>query len=209
MPAPLIGYTSLVSGGLQVKLRLLALSLLCAALATGVARATIVIPPTFEQLVSNAKLIFAGEAIDLQSSWEPRPDGGRAIVTQVTLRVEDVWKGSVGAVTQLQFLGGTIDGLTLAVSDMPSFRLGQRDVLFVGDTVRVMSPLVGFMHGRVRIERELATGIDRVRTFDGRSLGSTADLGGLRPPSFEPITPMRLADFKAAVLGRLALGRAR
>ena len=189
--------------------RLIPLTLVCTVLFAAGVGATTVIPPTFDELVSRAKLIFSGEVMNLQSAWEPRPNGGRAIVTFITFRVDDVWKGSVGAVTQLKFLGGTVDGMTIEVSDMPEFRLGQRDVLFVGDTVRVVSPLVGFMHGRVRIDRELATGVDRVRTFDGRSLGSPADIGGFRPPSFEPVTPMRLSDFKAAVVGRIAAARAR
>ena len=121
----------------------------------------------------------------------------------------DVWKGAASPVTQLEFLGGTIEDLTMEVVDSPRFALGQRDVLFVGNTTQVVSPLVGLMHGRLRIERDAASGVDRVRTFDGRLLGSVAELGAARPPALTAITAMRLSEVKAAVLGRVAAGGGR
>ena len=90
------------------------------------------------------------------------------------------------------------------------FRLGQRDVLFVGSEFRSVSPLVGFMHGRMRVERDTVSGIDRVRTFDGRALGSSAQIGPQRVvPSLASITPMRLSDLESAVRSRAAAARQR
>ena len=106
-------------------------------LGTGVANSTTVIAPTFTELVSKANLIFVGQVASVRAIWETTPQG-RAIITIVTFRVEDVWKGSVGAMTQLEFLGGTLDGMTLDVVGMPNFTVGQRDVLFVGDTVKTI-----------------------------------------------------------------------
>jgi len=186
--------------------RLLPLSLICTLLMAGVARSTTVIPPTFESLVSSANTIFVGEVMNVQSAWVSTRQG-RAIKTYVTFRVEDVWKGSVGAVTQLEFLGGTVDGTTMEVVGMPTFRDGQRGVLFVSGE-RAVSPLVGFWHGRLRIERD-HTGVDRVRTHDGRSLGHPAELGPQRPSYMLSITPMRLSDLETAVRGRVLAGRAR
>jgi hypothetical protein len=188
--------------------RLVPLALVCTLLGTGVANSTTVIAPTFTELVSKANLIFVGQVASVRAIWEPTPQG-RAIITIVTFRVEDVWKGSVGAMTQLEFLGGTLDGMTLDVVGMPNFTAGQRDVLFVGDTVKTMSPLVGFMHGRFRVERDLASGVDRVRTHDGRSLPDVGEIGANRPPSFLSMTPMRLAAFEAAVAGQISAARVR
>jgi hypothetical protein len=156
--------------------RLVLLGLLCALLPPRAATSTVVNPPSFDDLVAGARSIFVGEVIGRRAIWDSSPEG-RSIVTLVTFRVEDVWKGTVAPVTQLEFLGGTIDDITFEVSGVPVFRLGQRDVLFVGANPRAMSPLVGFMHGRLRIERDRLSGFDRVRTFDGRSLASTADIG--------------------------------
>ena len=188
--------------------RLVPFALVCTLLGTGVANSTTVIPPTFSELVSKASLIFVGQVANVRAVWENTPQG-RAIITLVTFRVEDVWKGQSGAMTQLEFLGGTLDGMTLDVVGMPNFTVGQRDVLFVGDTVRTMSPLVGFMHGRFRVERDLASGIDRVRTHDGRSLPDVNEIGSNRPPAFLSMTPMRLSGFKAAVTGEMSAGRLR
>lgn len=183
--------------------RLSLLIMVCLLAAASVARATTVIPPTFDQLVAEAKTIFVGEVISQRAVMD-NSSQGRSIHTIVTFRVEDVWKGSLGVVTQLEFLGGTVDDLTMDVAGMPQFSVGQRSVLFVGSTVRSASPLVGFMHGRFRIERDLQSGVDRVRTFDGQSLGSTASLGIQRTPSLTSVTAMRLTDFATAVRTRVS-----
>lgn len=187
--------------------RLFLLSLMFTALMAGPAHSTTVIPPTFESLVTLARTIFVGEAIDVRAEWIATPQG-RAIRTHVTFKVEEAWKGAVGAVTELEFLGGTIGGTTMEVVGMPAFREGQRSVLFVSPEVRTASPLVGFYHGRLRIERD-ASGVDRVRTHDGRSLGQPAELGAHRSNYMLSVTPMRLADLESAVRGRVLAGIAR
>lgn len=189
--------------------RLFPLTVVGIVAAAGVARSTTVIPPTFDALVSGASTIFVGQVINTRSDWETTRTG-RSIVTLVTFRVEDVWKGQLGAVTQLEFMGGEIGDLGMRVEGIPVFRLGQRDVLFVGSTVRAVSPLVGFMHGRMRVERDTLSGVDRVRTFDGRALGSVAQIGGQRAaPSLASIAPMRLTDLASAVRSRIGAARQR
>lgn len=181
--------------------------MVCTLAAAGVARSTTIITPSFEALVSGANTIFVGEVMDVRAHWESTP-GGRAIVTLVTFRVEDVWKGNAGAVTQLAFLGGEIGEVGMEVHGMPKFRMGQRDVLFVSGEARRISPLVGLMYGRMRVERDTASRVDRVRTHDGQALGSVAQIGPQRAaPSLVSITPMRLSDLEAAVRSRLGGAR--
>jgi hypothetical protein len=179
--------------------RLAPLSVICTLVFAGVAGSTTVIPPTFDALVAGASTIFVGEVMDQRAYWVTTPNG-RAIRTQVVFRVEDVWKGSAGAVTQLDFLGGSIDGITMEVVGMPTFNDGQRNVLFVA-SARAVSPLVGFMHGRLRVERDFF-GVDRVRTNDGRSLGGVSEIGPLRANPLLSITPMRLSELASAVKAR-------
>lgn len=186
--------------------RLLSLSLICTLVFAGVASSTTVIPPSFDAMVSGANTIFVGEVVNTQAIWISTPRG-RAIKTLVDFRVEDVWKGSSGAVTRLEFLGGTIGEATMEVVGMPTFTLGQRAVLFVSPQ-RTVSPLVGFMHGRLRVERDFS-GVDRVRTHDGRSLGGINEIGPTRPSYMLSITPMRLSDLASAVKSRSISGRAR
>ena len=186
--------------------RLLALSLIGTLALAGRAGSTTVIPPSFDALVSGANTIFVGETIGRRAIWVSTPRG-RAIRTQVTFKVDDVWKGAAGAVTQLDFLGGTIGETTMEVIGMPAFDVGQRSVLFVAPA-RQVSPLVGFMHGRLRIERDHA-GVDRVRTHDGRALGHLSEIGPQRPGFMLSITPMRLSELAAAVKTRVSSANAR
>ena len=186
---------------LNPKRQLLPLSLCGTLLMASAASSTTVIPPTFASLVADANTIFVGEAIDVRSEWIATRRG-RAITTRVVFRVEDVWKGAAGAVTQLEFLGGSVGDVTMDVAGMPQFREGQRSVLFVSGEVKSVSPLVGFYHGRMRVERDL-NGVDRVRTYDGRALGSPNDVGAGKANNTLAAAPMRLADLEAAVRSRV------
>jgi hypothetical protein len=181
--------------------------ILCvSALLAGVvaASSTTVIPPTFDELVSQAQVIFQGEVADRRSEWETTAQG-RSIITRVTFSVANVLKGQAGAAVQLTFLGGTIDGTTLTVSDMPQFLVGDRDVLFVSPDLHSVSPLVGFVHGRFRIVRDAVTGADEVRTHDGQRFGSgqsTAPLrlsGALQTPG-----ALALTEFQSLVRQKVA-----
>jgi hypothetical protein len=185
--------------------RLLALSLICTLVFAGGAGSTTVIPPTFDALVGSASTVFVGEAVAVRARWASSPQG-RAIITDVTFRVEDVWKGNVGAVTMLEFMGGTIDGVRMEVVGMPEFSVGDRSVLFVSGE-RSVSPLVGFMYGRMKVERDFS-GVDRVRTHDGRSLGNTAQFGRNRPSYMLSINAMRLSELASQVRARASAGRA-
>jgi hypothetical protein len=187
--------------------RLPALSLIATLLTAGDARATIVIPPTFEALVAGASTIFVGDVIDVRSQWIATRDG-RAIITRVTFKVEEVWKGAAGAITELEFMGGTVGGMTMEVVGMPQFTAGQRSVLFVSGAAKRVSPLVGFYHGRMRVEKD-HSGVDRVRTYDGRPLADPAGAGASHTHSLTAAAPMRLSDLEAAVRHRMIAGRQR
>ena len=81
-------------------------------------------------------------------------------------------------------------------------------MLFVSGEAKSVSPLVGFWHGRMRVERD-PYGVDRVRTEDGRSLGTTDQITASKANHMALITPMRLADLETAVRTRVLAGRAR
>jgi hypothetical protein len=94
----------------------------------------------------------------------------------------------------------------MEVVGMPAFHEGQRSVLFVSGQAKSISPLVGFFHGRMRVEKD-PYGVDRVRTYDGRSLGSPNEVGANKASYM--VTPMRLSDLESAVRGRVQAARAR
>jgi hypothetical protein len=163
------------------------------------ADATTIIPVSFQDLVRTADTIFVGEVVEQHAEWENSRDG-RSIITVVTFNVARVLKGRAGLATQLTFLGGTIDDATLQVGGMPQFHVGDRDMIFTGPaSERLISPLVGFAQGRIRIDRDARTGVDRVRRFDGAAFTATSALGQPRSTSLSLVDSMSLADFESEV----------
>jgi hypothetical protein len=192
-------------------------TLVLAAVAFGTlnfAEATTVIPPTFDQLVDEAELIFQGTCTDVKSQWVGE-GGERHIVTYVTFKVEDALKGTPGDSYTIRMLGGTVDGTTMEVTDTPKFKVGKRDILFVQQNGKQFVPLVGIMHGRYRVEQDQATGHEVILDDHGRGVSDVAKLGkgehiapggvasaaaSAAGASEQALTP---ADFKAAIKAKL------
>lgn len=137
--------------------------------------ATTVIPPSFDELVSRAEMIFQGKVTDVRSEWTGE-GAQRHIMSYVTLKVEDAIKGNPGSTVTLRMLGGTVGGETMEVSDAPKFKVGDRDILFVENNGTQFVPLVGIMHGRFRVKKDTA-GQDAVFTNEGSPLSDLTQLG--------------------------------
>jgi len=185
------------------KLRYLALGV-CLFFTLSAARATTVFAPTFDELVSQAELIFQGSVTNVRSQWVGE-GAQRHIASFVTFKVEEALKGQPGASYTIQMLGGTVDGETMEVSDAPKFALGDRDILFVEHNGEQFIPLVGIMHGRFRIQREAQTGRDVVATNEGDKLTDPEQLGKKETPSAPaaPAPALSSSDFKEAIKTRL------
>ena len=171
------------------------------------AHATTVIPPSFDELVGEAELIFEGTCTDVKSQWTGE-GAQRHIVTYVTFKVEETLKGTPGGSYTIRMLGGTVDGTTMEVSDSPKFKMGDRDILFVQQNGRQFIPLVGIMHGRYRVQHDQATGRDVVLTNRGRALSDVKDVGqedhhhgSATAAEAKALAP---AEFKAAIRANIA-----
>ena len=152
------------------------LAVLCTFLAICGTQATTVIPPTFDELVGQAELIFQGTVTDMRSQWAGE-GGRRHIVSYVTIQVEDALKGNPGTTYTMRMLGGTVEGETMEVSDSPKFKIGDREILFVENNGKQFIPLVGFMHGRFRVQRDERTGAEVVRNNEGKAVSDLTQLG--------------------------------
>src|SRR5947199_4457590 len=71
-------------------------------------RATTVIPPTFDELVDQAQVIFQGKVTEVRSQWTGE-GAQRYIVSYVTFRVEESLKGNSGQTYTIRMCGGTGD----------------------------------------------------------------------------------------------------
>ena len=180
---------------------------LCAVLAFSVARATTVIPPTFDQLVSQAELIFQGTVADVASQWTGE-GSQRHIVTFVTVKIDEQIKGDAGATYTIRMLGGTVGDQTMEVTDSPKFVRGDRDILFVENNGRQFVPLVGIMHGRFHVQHDDRTGREIVSNDHGGAVSDLAKLGKEDAAAHSDSAseaPLSTADFKAAIRAKLGL----
>jgi hypothetical protein len=166
------------------------------------AHATTVIPPTFDQLVIQAEVIFQGNVTDVRSQWVGE-GAQRHIVSYVTFKVEDPLKGNPGESYTIRMYGGTVDGESMGISDAPKFNVGDRDILFVENNGSQVIPLVGLMHGRFHVKRDQA-GQDVVTNNEDEPVKNVTRLGQSAGSS-SSVTEANLtaADFKAAVKSKL------
>ena len=188
---------------------------MCLSLAFTSAKATSVIPPTFDELVAQAQLIFQGTVTDVKSQWTGE-GGQRHIVSYVTFKVAEPIKGDPGASYTLRMLGGTVDGQTMEVSDSPKFKVGDHDIVFVENNGTQFIPLVGIMHGRFQVRQDKETGAELVVGDHGQPIKDVAQLGKEEHAAHghskggtkeaEAATSARTlgaADFKAAIKAKL------
>ncbi len=166
--------------------------------------ATTVIPPTFEQLVQQAELIFQGTVSDVRSVWEGE-GAQRHIDTYVTFQIADSVKGNPGASYTIRILGGTVGDETMEVTDTPKFKMGDRDILFVEHNNDQFVPLVGINNGRFHVQRDEQTGRDIVVNGQGEAVRDLAQLGRNEEAATtnDAAEAMSPDDLKAAVQRQL------
>jgi len=166
-----------------------------------VARATTVIPPTFDELVNQAEVIFQGNVINVKSEWVGE-GAQRHIMSYVTFKVEEALKGDPGQSYTIRMLGGTVDGETMGVSDAPKFAVGDEDILFVQNNGNQFIPLVGIMHGRFHVRTNEANQ-QIVTDNEEQPLKNLARLGRTASAAASDEPDLSAAAFKAAVRSKL------
>src|SRR5215472_1128577 len=167
------------------------------ALSIGRTPATTVIPPTFEQLVQQAELIFQGTVTDVKSVWEGQ-GAQRHIDTYVTFQVADSVKGNAGSSYTIRMLGGTVGDETMLVTDTPKFSVGDREILFVEHNFDQFVPLVGISHGRFHVQSDKETGRDIVVNSEGEPVRDVTKVGR-EEESVSAANAISLADFKSEI----------
>ena len=165
--------------------------------------ATTVIPPTFDQLVNQAEVIFRGTVTKVTSEWIGE-GGERHIVSYITFKVKDALKGSPGETYTMRTFGGTVDGETMTIGDGPTFAVGNEDFLFVENNGSQVVPLVGIMHGRFHIRKD-NSGREMVTTNEDEPLRNVSRLGHAATAG-ETAPVMTPTAFKAAIETKLQNG---
>src|SRR5438105_8402498 len=177
------------------------LPLVLISVALVLATATIVVSPTFEQLVQQAELIFQGTVTDVRSVWEGE-GAQRHIDTYVTFQIDENVKGNTTASYTIRVLGGTVGDETMEVTDTPKFKVGDSEILFVEHNNEQFVPLVGIGHGRFHVQRDDETGRDIVVTGEGAPMRDLSKLGR-EEESVSAAEGISVTDFKSAIKKQL------
>lgn len=138
--------------------------------------ATTVVPPSFDELASEADFVVRARVTEL-ASVESEHSGKRVIHTRITLDVIDTIAGTPPSPLVLTMLGGRVGDREMRVAGVPSFVVGQEEIFFVKDNGLAFYPTYAVMHGRYPIKRDKATGREYLTRTNGVPLTDVAEIG--------------------------------
>ncbi len=148
-------------------------------------------------LVRDASAIVEGRVISTSSFWN---ETGQVIVTEAVFQVEEKLVGNVGSVIVVRTFGGQVGNFAVEASGFPTFRKGERQLLFLEAEKGGHTRVLGYQQGQFRIERNASgTEIARPAIDEGATfVGQTA-----------PIKTLSLSALKNSILrDARSLGRA-
>ena len=137
--------------------------------------ATTVDPPDFATLVKDSDVIFRGKVTEIRSEWTGE-GSERHIASYVTFEVLRTLKGNPSTPFVLQMVGGTVGDQTLEIVGAPKFKVGDRSLLFVQKNGTQFIPLVGIMHGHLKVSADATTGEEILLKHDGSPLTGSAEI---------------------------------
>ena len=87
-------------------------------------------PATIQERARGAERIVVASISDIRAAYETNAYGDELIVSHASLALEEVIKGNSDTVT-VAVEGGTVNGVTLRVSSLPTLSRGERAVFFL------------------------------------------------------------------------------
>ena len=107
-------------------------------------------PPSLRELTRMADVIVIGEVVHTQSEW----NASRTVIwTRIQVGIEEGLKGSAkGERLNFSQMGGQIGDIAASVGGTPSFREGERVLLFLSTRADKSLGIVGIFHGKFTIE---------------------------------------------------------
>lgn len=87
---------------------------------------------TLDERIDGSQRVVVASARSVEAGWRENTYGDRLIVSRVLLNVEENLKGpATSNAVWMDLEGGTLDGFTLRVSDLPEMKPGERAVFFL------------------------------------------------------------------------------
>lgn len=121
-----------------------------------------------DQMAIRADQIFTGEVVGVASRMNARRT---AIVTFVTIEVDEYLKGGRRGVLTLRMLGGEAGGYRLTVPGSPEFHVGEEVLVFSDGGAGRIPTVLGMAAGKFTLQADPATGEHLLeRSLDGLNL---------------------------------------
>lgn len=161
---------------------------------------------TVNQLKDTSESVVLARTVKTESFWN---DDRSAILTRVTLQVEESLSGSAAAETVVIVPGGQIGPYIHEVSDMPEFVTGEDAVIFLERHSSGVTVVNGGARGKLEIKTDAVTQarevvgaaalFDQIQASEDDSHDATGveDAGPVRPAKSLP-----LDEFKRRLLQR-------
>ena len=153
-------HTSRISTKTSIRFSL-RLAMYACLLLIGLAQATSIRQLSFDQVATQAQLIFEGEVVAVEAVWNANRSH---IQTLVTFRIAQVLKGTHQSTELiLSFVGGTVANTSEIFDGLIYPEFGENGIYFVENVSRPqLNPLVGWSQGHYKIIRH--QGVDRMLT---------------------------------------------
>lgn len=87
-------------------------------------------PVSIQERTRGAQRVVVATVSDVSARYERNQYGDLLIITTAQLTVEEALKGDASPAT-VAIEGGTVNGVTLAVSDLPTVQGGERGIFFL------------------------------------------------------------------------------
>jgi hypothetical protein len=136
------------------------------------------------ELTEKASAVVVGNVLSVESFWTR---SGRIIVTEAMVEVEDAILGEAPSVVIVRTFGGTVNGFTVEAHGFPTFRQGERLLLFLekDQADAGATRVLGYQEGQYRVALDKAGREVAYPTVDGDAQLLTAD--GKPAPRPRPI----------------------
>lgn len=117
------------------------------------ASASTFVAMTEGELISQSDSVIQGEVVSVRSHWS---QSGRIVVTDATVRVDEVLIGDSPAVVQVRTFGGQVNDFVVATQGFPQFEAGRKVLLYLykepsDQSLRVL----GYQQGHFRVVTRL------------------------------------------------------
>jgi hypothetical protein len=148
-------------------------------------------------LTDASEAVVYGRVLSLSPHWDAAHE---MIYTTVTVQPLAYMKGDLGSdPVEFEMPGGQVDDITLAVSDVPQFEIGEEAVLFLRQE---FFRVVGWCQGKWRVENGMVFGTDMtVEQFGSRVMEISGEGDGMRRADG---TVIRRAEFVAPAFPQAA-----